>query len=171
MWNSILLSILFFLVMSIERYVFSQLSAFFAFLPLAFMIGILLSQKVSATFGTVWFLALFLFSIIDPFSAHHPVSFLFVGALLPATLSKLFSNRSVYALIGTGSTLYFVFLFVDAMARYVLNGLGRSFSYDFSAYVNVHGLIFLFLPIIFMALYWFSHIISFIFSRYFYLRV
>lgn len=171
MWNSILMVIVFLLTLFLEQSVFVNFPPIYQFLPLGFMVGVLLAQKTNHVFGSIWFIALFIAALLNPFSAYHPISYLLIAVLLPIALAKLFSNRSVYALIGTGATLYLAMILIDIFARYVLQGLGRSFFLPFSEYIQITGGIFLLLPLLFFALFGISRLFTQLFSRYFYLRV
>lgn len=105
--------ILLLLTVVLEVSLISALPAPFAWMPLFFVVGVIIFHRGSVEKGAVWFLAgWILFQFLG-----FPTAYIwsYIAVILTATplLKKLFASRSIYALFGFGISSFFVFFAVE----------------------------------------------------------
>lgn len=114
---SFLLALLFVVLSVLESsllWVFQP--AWFSAFPLLSIAGFLVLQRVGVSEGVMWFLAMIFL--------RHDLSSLIIIALAPVLIVRLFSTRSVYALLGSGITAYGAMILGILAGHAVLRTLG-----------------------------------------------
>ena len=136
---------LFFLCLALQGSLIFSLPKPLAFIPLMFIVGVLITHRSESVYGAVWFL---LSAVLLPLFGAGPgtfISYIAVAIVSLLVTDRLFANRSVYALIGLGGTLFLAyafsrFLFFATINVYLYGLLftviGLYFGYVASRYIE-----------------------------------
>ncbi len=100
MRTAILLSLLFGGFVLTEISFLHAFAGFIAEIPLLYIAGMIIMQRVGIEEGIAWFLALAVFRA-DPVA-------LIIACIGPVSILQIFTTRSVYALLGFGAVVYSV---------------------------------------------------------------
>lgn len=115
MLRDIGLAILFLVSAAVDVTFIHALREPLALLPLHFIIGVIVFHRSDEFSGGLWFAISSVFLPVFGFEPSTVVAYLamaFLGALLTR---RIFTNRSVYALVGLGASLYFFFALINAI--------------------------------------------------------
>lgn len=115
----------------------SSLPAPYGYVPLLFVAMVLIYQRVGWVMGFVWCCGSILISFALGFSDVSWWSLLITGLLAIPLTDRLFTNRSIYALIGFSLVLYLVLITVHSLGI----ATARVFSSDVVASTIASGTI------------------------------
>lgn len=136
MIRDILISILFIVTAIFELSFVHALDYPFGLIPLHFILGVVVMHRASASHGIIWFLASGLILNFFGFDSANILSYLIIAIIGAILMTKVFTNRSVYALEGVGLVLFFIFFTIN-----------RILDFNFSHFVSTFILQALFLMI------------------------
>lgn len=103
------IALLFILSLFTEASLISSLGAPLSAAPVLFFVGVVVMHRSSPSYGAAWFaLSALLLPRVSQ-DAGVWVAYLAVGVAGTLLMSRVFTNRSVYALLGLGATLYVIF--------------------------------------------------------------
>lgn len=119
------------------------LGAPLAWIPFHFIAGVLVLHRSTEASGALWFLASALVLPFFGFEYGHPIAYVAVAGLGVVLMRRIFTNRSVYALIGLGLTLYVAFAVVNGFTL-LLNGVNH-YGITWGALVRQEALTLLFI--------------------------
>ena len=88
----------------------------FSFLPFHLILGTLILHRGSETVGALWFLLTALIAPMIGFTQFSAWGYIAIAIAGPLLTKQLFTNRSVYALLGLGLTLFMLLNAVTAIA-------------------------------------------------------
>ncbi len=109
MFTSLILASLFFLSTVLQSSLIHSWPPAWNFFPLHLIIGLIIMHRHNISTGALWFLL----TIIPALWGFHPGSawsYLAVALVSFLLISRLFTNRSVYALLGLGITISALYL-------------------------------------------------------------
>ncbi|PIQ67800.1 hypothetical protein COY25_01550 [Candidatus Uhrbacteria bacterium CG_4_10_14_0_2_um_filter_41_7] len=124
MLNNIFTAFIFILTAMFEVSFLHTLPFPYFIIPLHFLIGVIVMHRADPVLGAVWFAISGFFLSWVGFNEANSLTYIAVGAIGYFLTFKVFANRSVYALIGLGFSMYFIFT--------ILNLIILSFSDNFN---------------------------------------
>jgi hypothetical protein len=89
-----------------------SLTGIWNFFPLHLCVGLIIMHRYQASLGAIWFIVTAIVSIWS-LQPGHPLSYLSVAAAGYFLLNRLFTTRSVYALLGLGLTVSALYLVLN----------------------------------------------------------
>lgn len=112
MFINLIITSLFFLSVVAQTSLIQSGPVNFIFFPLHLIIGLLVFHRYSPPVGSLWFLLTIPLAIwgFQPGSAWSYLSIALVGLIL---VNRLFTTRSVYALLGLGLTMSLLYLVIN----------------------------------------------------------
>ncbi len=115
-------------VVTVEVSVLTAWPTPFSLLPLSFLFGILLMQFVGSGYGTLWLvLSGILLEFVGLPDGPHALSYALAALAGWFLTQRVFTNRSVYAMMGLGTTTYFVVTLVEGF-WFTFHGFFNSFA-------------------------------------------
>ena len=105
-------------------------------IPLVFLTGVLIMHFVRPVFGVIWLLVAGLFlDLLGLPDVPHVLTFGLAGAAGLFLAHRIFTNRSVYAMIGLGASMYFVVSLVGLLWYFFLDAVAPFFQSLFTEWV------------------------------------
>lgn len=118
-----------FLLVAFELGVISAWPMPWSQLPLVFLTGVLIMHFVRPIFGVIWLLVAGLFlDLLGLPDVPHLLTFGLSGAAGLFLAHRVFTNRSVYAMMGLGAAMYFVVSLVSLFWHLIQNASAPFFQ-------------------------------------------
>jgi len=158
MQSNILVGLLFIISYGFEQYIIQILPYPWSIFQLSFIIGVLIIHRYDRYIGSVWLVLLGIAPLFGGWRGHSFIAFLISAIISHIFVSKLFTNRSVYALMGLGALTYFIVFIIDLLLLLIpwTSSLIQPKYQTISEYISVDllslfgvsiGLFFLFLVV------------------------
>lgn len=109
MGNDFLIAIVFVVTALIQVSLIHTLPDPYLTIPLHFIIGVIVLHRNDPVLGAIWFMAAGFFLSWVGFDHAVWWSYFLIAAVGYFLTHKVFASRSVYALIGLGTSMYFIF--------------------------------------------------------------
>ncbi len=135
---AILLSALFAAFVLTEISFLHAFTGFISEIPLVYIAGMIIMQRVGIEEGVAWFIALAVFRA-DPVA-------LIIAGIGPVSILQIFTTRSVYALLGFGAVVYTVATIVVLAIGGSIDGLFGSSLLPPHAVIHAVRILLLLLP-------------------------
>lgn len=114
---SLSLTIAFFLVAILEYGFIDSLQAPVKFIPLLFIGAILIYQRVDVVLGFTWMTLATISQFIFGFASIHPFAWFLAAILMIPLVQRIFTNRSIYALVTFGFVSYLILLISNTIVQ------------------------------------------------------
>ena len=118
MIKNILIGFLFFLGSIFELSLIHAMNFSFALIPLNFILGVIIMHRAGAIQGAAWFIMSGLLLNFFGFDSHHWISYFTIAGVGSFLTTKFFTNRSVYALLGLGLTLFAILFVINLIISF-----------------------------------------------------
>lgn len=119
-------AVAFFLSLFVQVSFLSSLAPPLSYIPLHFLVGVIIFHRADFLYGLLWFTAT---AALMPF--FHPIAgtsiaFAVTGVAGVILTKKVFTTRSLYALLGLGISLFTVFILSRWLYRLITSGFSES---------------------------------------------
>ncbi len=130
----IMLIFVFFFCAVVQMSLINTLPEPFSLLPLHFLVGITVLHRAGYEYGFFWFISSSLILPLLGFEMAYFWTYWIIGVCGAFFSTKVFTTRSVYALIGLGSSLFVIFLFLNwlpkiAVSVFIENQLNNTLKF------------------------------------------
>lgn len=113
MMQSVAIALLFIFALFTEASLIASLGKPFNAIPFLFLVGIVVMHRLQPGYGIAWFILSAIF--LPTLSQDKGIWLAYVAVAIAGSLlmDRVFTNRSIYALLGLGATLYVLFALIQ----------------------------------------------------------